>query len=187
MAAEAEAQMGTKKPTHIFLQAGVGSMAGGIAAYFVHRAADQMPHVTIVEAEGSDCIYQSAKKNDGQIHTVSDECHTIMAGLNCGTPCKTVWPILRDCSGFFCACKDCITEAGMRAYASPLTGESSAVVSGESGAVTYGLLLEILRSQELRQLFRIDSNSVILLFNTEGDTDPEDYARVTAKKPATDI
>ena len=187
MAAEAETQMGTKKPTHIFLQAGVGSMAGGIAAYFIHRAADQMPRVTIVEAEGSDCIYQSAKKNDGQIHTVSDECHTIMAGLNCGTPCKTVWPILRDSSGFFCACKDCITEAGMRAYASPLEGESSAVVSGESGAVTYGLLLEILRSQELRQLFRIDSYSVILLFNTEGDTDPEDYARVIAEKPATDI
>ncbi len=75
----------------------------------------------------------------------------------------------------------------MRAYASPLAGEISTVVSGESGAVTYGLLLEILQSQELRQLFRIDSNSVILLFNTEGDTDPEDYARVTAKKPATDI
>ena len=187
MAAEAEAQMGAKKPTHIFLQAGVGSMAGGVAAYFVHRAADQMPHITIVEAEGSDCIYQSAKKKDGQIHTVSDECHTIMAGLNCGTPCKTVWPILRDCSGFYCACKDCITEAGMRAYASPLAGEISTVVSGESGAVTYGLLLEILQSQELRQLFRIDSNSVILLFNTEGDTDPEDYARVIAEKPATDI
>ena len=75
----------------------------------------------------------------------------------------------------------------MCAYASPLEGESSAVVSGESGAVTYGLLLEILRSQELRQLFRIDCNSVILLFNTEGDTDPEDYARVTAKKPVMDI
>lgn len=75
----------------------------------------------------------------------------------------------------------------MRAYASPLEGESSAVVSGESGAVTYGLLLEILQSQELRQLFRIDSNSVILLFNTEGDTDPEDYARVIGKKPSTEI
>ena len=101
-----------------------------------------------------------------------------MAGLNCGTPCRTVWPVLRDCSAFFCACADSVTEAGMRAYARP-AGEDPAVVSGESGAVTYGLLLRILQSERLRELFRIGEDAVILLVSTEGDTDPEDYARVT--------
>ena len=65
----------------------------------------------------------------------------------------------------------------MRAYAHPL-GSDRAVISGESGAVSYGLLLEILRSDTLRELFRIDRDSVILLINTEGDTDPEGYRRV---------
>ena len=65
----------------------------------------------------------------------------------------------------------------MRAYASPL-GSDPAVISGESGAVTYGLLLEVLQSDELRKQFGIDKNSVILLFSTEGDTDPEGYAAI---------
>ena len=64
----------------------------------------------------------------------------------------------------------------MRAYANPV-GSDPAVVSGESGAVTYGLLLSILQSDELRRLFHIDENSVILLISTEGDTDPDGYRR----------
>ena len=72
---------------------------------------------------------------------------------------------------------DEITEQGMRAYANPV-GRDPAIISGESGAVTYGLLLSILREEALRSLFRIDQNSVILLISTEGDTDPEGYRRV---------
>ena len=65
----------------------------------------------------------------------------------------------------------------MRAYAKP-EGRDPTVISGESGAVTYGLLLMILQSDELRKRFRIDSDSVILLINTEGDTDPEGYRQI---------
>ena len=70
----------------------------------------------------------------------------------------------------------------MRAYANPI-GTDAAVVSGESGAVTYGLLLSILESEELRSVFRINQDSVILLISTEGDTDPDDYRRVVGKNP----
>ena len=41
-----------------------------------------------------------------------------MAGLNCGTPSKTIWPILRDKAAAFACCKDAVTEDGMRALAS---------------------------------------------------------------------
>ena len=67
----------------------------------------------------------------------------------------------------------------MRAYASP-EGEDPAVVSGESGAVTYGVLRKILRSQKLRELFGITESSVILLVSTEGDTDPDGYREILA-------
>ena len=178
LAAEAEEQMKGRRPTHLFLQAGVGSMAAAVEAYFMNRFREAPPLVTIVEAEAAACVYESAAADDGLPHSVAGDVPMIMAGLNCGTPCRTVWPVLRDCSAYFCACMDGVTETGMRAYAKPAGGDP-AIVSGESGAVTYGLLLRILQSEELRELFRIRGDSVILLISTEGDTDPEDYRRVT--------
>ena len=180
MAAEAVSQMDGRLPTHIFLQAGVGSMAGAIEAYFMNLAAGQAPFVTIVEPTEAACIYQSVLAGDGLAHTVPGHPATIMAGLNCGTPCSVIWPVLRDCSSFFCACDDSLTEEGMRAYAHP-AGADPAIVSGESGAVTYGLLRSILHSPELKKLFRIDEQSVILLFNTEGNTNPEGYQKIVCK------
>jgi len=181
LAAEATEQMGDKVPTHIFLQAGVGSMAGGIEAYFLNRFADSLPLVTIVEPRAADCIYRSARACDGMPHSVEGDPVTIMAGLNCGTPCKLIWPVLRDCSAYFCACDDRITELGMREYAHPV-GQDKKIISGESGAVTFGLTLSILKDEETRKMFHINQESVILLINTEGDTDPEGYARVVSHK-----
>ena len=174
---EAVWQMDGQYPTHIFLQAGVGAMAGGLEAFFVNRCRDAKPIVTIVEPEAAACHYESALAGDGKAHSIPGNPETIMAGLNCGTPCSLVWPIIRDCSSFFCACGDEVTEAGMRAYAKPL-GTDPTVISGESGAVTYGLLLEILKSDDLRKKFRIDRDSVIFLISTEGNTDPEGYAKI---------
>ncbi len=178
MAAEIENQMEGDRPTHIFLQAGVGSMAGGIAAYYLNRYQDDPPRITIVEPENVACIYLSAEIADGKPHTVEGDPVTIMAGLNCGTPCGIIWPVLRDGVSYYCACDDCITEEGMRAYATPHIGDPH-IISGESGAVTYGLLLEILKDRELKNLWKMDENSVILLINTEGATDPEGYDRIT--------
>ena len=76
---------------------------------------------------------------------------------------------------------DSITEDEMRSYAYP-EDEDPGIISGESGAVTYGLLLEILEDEELRNLWKINHDSVILLINTEGATDPEGYKRVVAER-----
>jgi len=177
MAAEIAKQMHGILPTHIFLQAGVGAMAGGIASYFLDLCGDKKPQISIAEPLAAACIYQSMEQNDGNIHSLRGDPETIMAGLNCGTPCGIVWPVLRDCFAYFCACEDVISEQGMRAYARPI-GSDPAVVSGESGAVTYGLLLSILQSDSLRKQFHIDQDSVILLINTEGDTDPDSYSSI---------
>ena len=177
LADEAAEQMNGKRPTHLFLQAGVGSMAGGVEAYFLNRYQDQPPLVSIVEPAAADCICRSVRAGDGRAHTVEGDTQTVMAGLNCGTPCAAIWPVLRDCTSFFCSCSDSVTEEGMRSYARPV-GTDPVIISGESGAVTYGLLLQILQSETQRRKFRIGPDSVILLISTEGDTDPEGYARV---------
>ena len=152
-------------------------MAGGVLEYLLSCYRNRPPIITIVEPTDAACMYLSAKAGDGCCHTIEGNPVTIMAGLNCGTPCRVIWPAIRDKADFFCACDDIITEEGMRAYAKPL-GDGNAVVAGESGAVTFGLVNRILQDQDLRKLFRIDGDSVILLINTEGNTDPEGYRRV---------
>ena len=164
-------------PTHVFLQAGVGAMAGGVAGYLLSRYKDVPPVITIAEPETVACVYKSARAGDGAIHPVEGDPVTIMAGLNCGTPCSITWPVLRDGAACYCACSDKITEEGMYAYAHP-EGSDPAIVSGESGAVTYGLLLRILGDEALRDELGMDEDSVILLFSTEGDTDPDNYRKI---------
>ena len=181
MAAEAEEQMDGAVPTHIFLQAGVGAMAGGIEAFFADRFREKTPSVAIAEPREAACVYRSVLAGDGEPHSIAGNPSTIMAGLNCGTPCGLTWEILRDRSSFFVSCDDSVTEKGMRAYARPAAPDDP-VISGESGALTYGLLISILESEPLRDLFGIGRDSVILLFNTEGDTDPEGYRKVVEAK-----
>ena len=177
LAAETAEQLGDTVPTHVFLQAGVGAMAGGVMEYLLSCYRESPPIMTIVEPTEAACMYHSVKAGDGCCHTIEGNPVTIMAGLNCGTPCRVIWPAIRDKADFFCACDDIITEEGMRAYAKPL-GNDKAIVAGESGAVTFGLTNRILQDERLRNLFRIDDDSVILLINTEGNTDPEGYRRI---------
>ena len=65
----------------------------------------------------------------------------------------------------------------MRILANPV-GEDRRVVSGESGAAAMGAISFILEDQELRQRLKIDEQSKILCFSTEGDTDRENYRRI---------
>jgi len=69
----------------------------------------------------------------------------------------------------------------MRILASPLKGDPQ-VISGESGAgVGIGavsLLMEKEEYEEVREKLKLDERSVILIINTEGDTDPERYREI---------
>ena len=181
LAAEAAEQLGKTVPTHVFLQAGVGAMAGGILEFFLSCYREKPPIMTIVEPTEAACIYHSVKAGDGFCHSIEGNPVTIMAGLNCGTPCRVTWPAIRDKAAFFCACDDIITEEGVRAYAKP-SGNDKAIIAGESGAVTFGLVNRILKDEPLRSLFHITDASVILLINTEGDTDPEGYRNIVFTK-----
>jgi diaminopropionate ammonia-lyase len=64
----------------------------------------------------------------------------------------------------------------MRMLGAPLTGDPR-VISGESGAVPAGLAFTLLRGgcEDLRDALGLDSSSVLLMFSTEGNTDPERY------------
>ncbi|MBK5251880.1 MAG: pyridoxal-phosphate dependent enzyme, partial [Peptostreptococcaceae bacterium] len=64
MAFEAIKQLegyGVDKPTHMFLQAGVGSMAGGVLGFIAHYYDGNPPVTTVAEPWEVACIYESIK------------------------------------------------------------------------------------------------------------------------------
>ena len=177
---EALDQMEDKRlrPTHVFLQAGVGAMAGGVLGALC-CAYQALPTVAIVEPSEVACIFESARHDDGTEHKATGSQVTIMAGLNCAEPCQITWPILRDFADFYFACPDWVAARGTRVLAAPTDGDP-VVISGESGAVTAGLLS--LMGQErfapYRKKLGLDEHSTVLIINTEGNTDPDEYQRL---------
>ncbi len=173
-------QLGVEKPSHVFTQAGVGAFAGSVAGYFNSLYHADRPKMVVAEAKQANCLYRSAQASDGRPHSVGGDMATIMAGLACGEPNIISWKILRDYSEMFVSCEDWIAAKGMRILGSPMYGDPR-VVSGESGAVTMGLLAALLQDKTLlqaKQALGLDNNSHVLLFNTEGDTDPESYRSI---------
>ena len=169
-----------QKPTHIFLQAGVGSMAGAIAALFASIYQEDRPKIIIVEPNNADCFYRTAKADDGNLHTVTGDMQTIMAGLACGEPCHLAWEILKDCADHFIAFPDWAAAKGMRILGNPL-GRDDRVISGESGASAFGCMAAILTQPELaemKQELALNEQSRVLFFSTEGATDRENYRKI---------
>ena len=179
LADEAAEQLPTA-PTHIFLQAGVGSMAGAVAAYFSDRCPGAAkPVITVVEPNGADCLFRTAAADDGKLHAVR-ELHSIMAGLCCGEPCSLAWDLLKDTADYFVSIPDWVAADGMRILGAPLPGDGR-IISGESGAATTGFVAELLRNPALRGLrdeLGLDGSAQVLCSSTEGATDRENYRKI---------
>ena len=174
-------QLGDIRPTHIFLQAGVGSFSSSAAGFFAQAyGKDHRPAVTIVEPDAADCIFRTMKAADGQLHPVKGDMNTIMAGLACGEPVTVGIDVLRSYADFFISCPDSAAADGMRILSSP-AGEDARIISGESGAAAFGACMEILMREQLQPLkekLGIDRYSVLLFISTEGATDPVNYRNV---------
>ncbi len=179
MADEAGDQYG-ERPTHIFVQAGVGSLAGAVVGYFANRYRENPPVMVVVEASAADCLYRGAAAGDGEIRIVDGDMDTIMAGLACGEPNITSWDVLKNHVSCFISLEDCAAARGMRMLAAPLKGDRQ-VVSGESGAASFAALAAIMRKdeyKELREKLGLGKDSKVLCFSTEGDTDPERWKNI---------
>ncbi|WFA07772.1 diaminopropionate ammonia-lyase [Tissierella sp. Yu-01] len=170
-------KLGENKPTHIFLQAGVGSMAAAITGLYSALYGEDRPIITIVEPNKADCLYRTAEANDGELRFVTGNMDTIMAGLACGEPCTIGWNILKDYADNFISCPDYTAAEGMRMLGNPPRGDER-VISGESGAAPLGCVAEIMTNENLkwlREKLQLNENSKVLFFSTEGDTDKKNY------------
>ncbi len=178
LAIEALEQMradGVDAPSHLVLQAGVGSYAGAALGYFAATLGDKCPVTSIVEPRLADCIYKSMTAQDGKPHIVTGDMATLMAGLACGEPSTVGWGAIRDYASAAIACEDYFAANGMRILGCPLPGDPQ-ITSGESGACTTGILEYICKmGKDIKEKLGITDKSNILLISTEGDTSPELY------------
>ena len=186
MAMEAARQLkeqGVERPTHIFVQAGVGSLAGAVVGFFSNLYKDNPPVFVVVEAKAAACLYKGAVAGDGRPRIVDGDMQTIMAGLACGEPNTISWDILKNHVKVFIAAPDWVAANGMRMLAAPVKGDAP-ITSGESGAAPFGALAAMMTMDEYKDLrndIGLDENSKVLLFSTEGDTDPDRYKNIVWK------
>ena len=183
MADEAAEQLlsaGVERPTHVFVQAGVGSLASAVVGYFTNRFPENPPVFVIMEADAAACLYKGAEAGDGEPRIVGGDLQTIMAGLACGEPNIIGWDILRNHAAAFLSCPDWMSAKGMRMLGAPLR-EDPRVISGESGAIGMGVIATIMTDEgcrELRDALGLGEQSRVLMFSTEGDTDPDKYKEI---------
>ena len=180
---EADKQLkenGVDRPTHVFVQAGVGSLAGAVVGYFAHKYKENPPVMVVCEASAADCLYRSAVQADGNLVNVTGDLQTIMAGLACGEGNTIGWDILKNHVTVFSSCPDWMSAKATRIYANPLENDPH-IISGESGSVPLGLAYTALHDEDakdLKEALKLDENSNILVISTEGDTDPVRYREI---------
>jgi diaminopropionate ammonia-lyase len=176
-------QLGGDLPSHVFIQCGVGSFAAALQAYWVERLQNDRPLLAVVEPARAACFYESIRHPSGRPQKIAGNLDTLMAGLACGEPSLLAWEILKDYADFFVTCQDSVSKKGMIRFGRP-TGADPRIISGESGAVTLGLL-ELLQTHIcgvlMSKAVQLDEQAKVLLISTEGDTDPEMYRQIVGK------
>ncbi len=177
MVDEALKQMACK-PTHVFLQGGVGGMAAAVASFILETYGKDSPIFVMIEPTNAACLLESAK--NGKPTVVHGELETVMAGLSCGEISLLAWKILENkTKGFFTIPDEPIAE--VMKYLSTL---EEPVVAGESAVAGLAGFMIIQHDEAYRKALEIDENSKILFIGTEGDTDAVVYEKMVGKSSA---
>jgi len=163
-------------PDLVVVQVGVGAFAAAVARHFRSSRMSQRTQLVGVEPTKADCLFRSV--SEGRLVSVPGPHDSIMAGLNCGRPSLVAWPILSRSMDVLVAVDDEPAREAMRLAA------RTGIVSGETGAAGLGGLLQLLHSgegREARRLLGVNEDTSVLVFNSEGATDPDAYRRVVAE------
>jgi diaminopropionate ammonia-lyase len=179
MAGEAFNAM-SSPPTHVFLQAGVGGLAAAVTAYARDEYGKDMPKIIVVEPERAACLFASASA--GRLTKVPHGEPTIMGMLECYEPSQLAWEILAPFAHAFVTLPEDAAPRAMNILAKPMR-KDPAIVSGESGCAGFAGLLACLKDAKARRALGLDEKSRVLVINSEGATDPENYKRIIGLAP----
>ncbi|HEX6143464.1 MAG TPA: diaminopropionate ammonia-lyase [Geminicoccaceae bacterium] len=179
MAAEAIDQIAAP-PSHVFVQGGVGGLAAAVAMHLWWRYGRDRPRLVVVEPETAACLLASCEA--GRPAAVAGDLETVMAGLSCGEPSLLAWTVLERAAHAFMTVPDHAAEAVMRLLAEP-TGDDPPVVAGESAVAGLAGAIAAVAVPEVAARLALDRSSRVLVFGTEGATDPDLYRRIVGRTP----
>ena len=172
--AAAQATASAAAPTHVFIQGGVGGLAAAVIGHLWEALGPDRPVAVIVEPTEADGLLRSARA--GKPAASRGSLHTIMAGLSCREISPLAWEVVGAGAHAFMTVPDEGVPALMRAAARGELGPP--FEGGESGVAGLLGLIEVARHPERRREIGLDERSRVLVFNTEGATDPDRYGRI---------
>jgi diaminopropionate ammonia-lyase len=181
MAAEAFDAL-PEPPTHVFLQTGVGGMAAAVVAQAKRRWDMERPTVVLADPDSSACWFDSIRA--GRPVPVEGDLDTLMAGLACGEVSLLAWGILKDHADAVMAIPDEAAVEMMRRLARPAAGDRP-IVAGESAVAGLAALALAMQDGEAAATLGLGPTARVLVFGTEGDTDPELYRELVGADAAT--
>ena len=165
-------------PTHVFLQGGVGGLAGAVCGHLWETLGERRPRFIVVEPERADCLYQSAMQ--GRPTPASGDLETMMAGLSCGEISLIAWEILATGTDDFVTIPDTFVAPTMRLLATGVDSDTP-IAAGESAIAGVACVLDAAEDPNLARALGLDSRSRVLIFGTEGATDPDIYKQIVGK------
>lgn len=169
------AEAGARIPDEVVVQIGVGAFAAAVVRHF-RRDGASVPRLIGVEPVGAACVHASLRA--GELVEVPGPHDSIMAGLNCGRPSLVAWPTVSRGLDVAVTVEDELAREGMRQFAR--TGLEAGECAGAAwaGAAT-------LRAGALPAgVAPLSPDSSVLLFLTEGATDPAGYLLAVGETPA---
>ncbi|QIG47360.1 diaminopropionate ammonia-lyase [Nordella sp. HKS 07] len=170
------------RPTHVFIQAGVGGLAAAFGAHYWELFGAERPRLIVVEPIQADCVFRSIAA--GQPTTVPGDTNTVMACLAAGEVSAPAWVVMQHAVDDVIALPEDAAPQAMRALAAGIDGDP-AIVAGESGcAATAGAIAAAL-DPKLKEAFGLNQDSRVLVIGSEGATDEEAYQRIVGRAAET--
>lgn len=166
-------------PSHVFVQGGVGGLAGAVFGHFWQQYGAARPRFIVVEPDRAPCLMESARAGRPTSVEITEE--TVMAGLSCGDPSLLAWDILAGCVDDFIAIPDSTIGPLMKRLAFETAG--GPIVAGESAVAGLAGLVAARADPALAEALGLDAHARVLVFGTEGATDPEIYETLVGRKP----
>ena len=160
--------------SHIFLQAGVGGMAGAMVAGVV-RYLKNVPKIIVVEPDSAACVMESIKT--GKIEKINVVRESLMGGMSCGEPSLVPWEILKKSVNYCISLPDEDIARTMKLLGNGNFSDEK-IIAGENSAPGVISLIASCNDEKIKNKIDLNSNSNILLIGCEGDTDQKMYQKL---------
>ena len=170
-------QINENKISHVFLQAGVGGMAGAMIAG-IARYLKNVPITIVVEPDSAACVLESIKS--GKIEKIDIKRESLMGGMSCGEVSLVPWEILKNSVKYCISLPDDEIAKTMKLLGNASFSDQK-IVAGENSAPGVISLIASCEDEKIKEKLGFNKDSNILLIGCEGDTDQEMYQKLISQ------